>query len=1391
MDDCKDKPCALGAVCHDLVNDFECECPHGFTGKRCHIKEDLCHPNPCANGDCVDRLFDRECICHEGWTGTHCDQNIDECASAPCRNGGTCRDKENGYDCQCPPGFYGVQCQHQVNHCANAPCQNNATCLNQGAKYRCECPLGFEGTHCELEINECEEKDTCSPEGTEMCEDLINGFRCQCRHGFMGERCEIHQDQCLGEPCMNNASCIDLGSKFKCECKNGWKGERCDLEAGKCEDKPCKNEGHCVNLNDGDYFCVCAEGVSGKNCEHAPNRCIGNPCHNGGVCGDFGSKLECTCPKGFVGAGCEYELDACHHGLCQNGARCETVKNGGYKCHCPPGFTGQNCETEIDECSPHPCPINAKCIDQLNGYYCQCPFNMTGSGCDKQISTDYDLRFNDGVDAAKAAMSVPVPFSSGAFSLSLWIKFDEPHANGDVLTLYNSQTLNGPSNLTELLRVSATSCRLALFPDENPLTLHFPTNQRLNDGEWNNLIITWSAHEGAYSLVWNAIRLYADVGYGKNKQLNINAWINLGRPVDASDNDSKFVGSITRVHVWSRTLNFENDIPTIVQSCQDSPTLFSGLALHFANYDRLFGNVEKIVKSTCGRTDNQKMLLEKRNKDITIEKCPKDIFVVSPMKEVNVSWEEPVFSSMNTVDRVEKNFKNGQMFTFGEFQVLYVAYDNESNSAECSFKVHITREFCPDVQNPSHGQQFCEHWGPDLKYRACSIQCDSGFEFSEHPALFYTCAGDGSWRPRSADAFTFRYPQCSRRKPASRIVHLKINYPTVTICNIASTDTLSERLLQRIHQLHSKWKICADTSKDTCDGVNVKVQCMGEDWQRQKRETGETFGVRIDIPVQKVPVNDGKSGSRMDPMEVIQNEVFNKDLLNLEHLLPNGRPDLNSFRLDEEFRCKLGEVNVKDSCVACASGSFYDQKTQSCIQCPAGQYQPNEGQLSCLTCPGNGVTTSPGAVSSEECKPRCDAGYSLELHNGQCEPCGLGFYQPFEGSFECVPCGVGKTTLKTTSRSEEDCRDECPDGEHLTLSGACQPCPLGAYRTKGLHKQCVECPAGTTTEKVKSVRRADCNTPRCDPGQFLVTATKKCQFCPRGTFQDQPLQSTCKICPTDYTTAASGATHESQCYSTNQCATGENNCSWHAVCIDLPDDNDVPSFECKCKPGFRGNGTVCTDACLNFCLNDGICKKNNLGYVECNCKENFSGERCEIRFQPRTQKIMHATLCIGFLVFLAIVIIVAVWGIRQRFKKDDVGSIHKPVIPSMDPLDPRVNFMYANPRRSASSGGGSVRPIGFYYEDDNQPDSNEVKTMFVEETTTVVERPQPPTEEPPQETQVERFAWPAQNETNSSNNNVQNTNTEPTNVYQSRYTTSYDNDRFAAMRRHFYENRQS
>jgi hypothetical protein len=211
---------------------------------------------------------------------------------------------------------------------------------------------------------------------------------------------------------------------------------------------------------------------------------------------------------------------------------------------------------------------------------------------------------------------------------------------------------------------------------------------------------------------------------------------------------------------------------------------------------------------------------------------------------------------------------------------------------------------------------------------------------------------------------------------AERMIHIRVNYPAVTICNQASRTILSDRLLQRIHQLNHKWKLCAQTSADDlCSGAQVSVNCATEAedsnnviTKRHRRQNQQIFGVQVDVPVKRENEMKPSEGKQMDPIELIQSEVLLKDFLNLEQVLPNGRPDLNSFRIDNEFKCKQGEVNVAENCVPCSPGSFFNEKTEKCENCKMGTYQPSSGQSSCLNCAQNGVTTGSGSTSVDECK---------------------------------------------------------------------------------------------------------------------------------------------------------------------------------------------------------------------------------------------------------------------------------------------------------------------------------------------------------------------------------------------------------------------------------------
>ncbi|XP_048661022.1 neurogenic locus notch homolog protein 4 isoform X4 [Marmota marmota marmota] len=377
-----------------LPPSFFCNCPTGFTGKRCQVRlQDPCLPSFCSKrGRCHIQASGRpQCTCMPGWTGEQC-QLRDFCSANPCINGGVCLATYPQIQCRCPPGFEGHACQHDVNECFQDPglCPKGTSCHNTLGSYQCLCPAGQEGPHCELRTGPCPLAG-CSNGGT--CQLVPGGDTtfhfCLCPPGFTGLDCEVNPDDCIEHHCQNGGICQDGLGTYTCLCPETWTGWDCSEDVDECEvhgPPHCKNGGTCQNLP-GSFHCVCVSGWGGTGCEENLDDCVAATCAPGSTCIDHVGFFSCLCPPGRTGLLCHLE-DMCLSQPCHGEAQCSTNPlTGSTLCLCQPGYSGPTCHQDLDECQmaqqgPSPCEHGGSCLNTPGSFNCLCPPGYTGSRCE-------------------------------------------------------------------------------------------------------------------------------------------------------------------------------------------------------------------------------------------------------------------------------------------------------------------------------------------------------------------------------------------------------------------------------------------------------------------------------------------------------------------------------------------------------------------------------------------------------------------------------------------------------------------------------------------------------------------------------------------------------------------------------------------------------------------------------------------------------------------------------------------------------------------------------------------------------------------------------------------------------------------------------------------------
>jgi hypothetical protein len=159
---------------------------------------------------------------------------------------------------------------------------------------------------------------------------------------------------------------------------------------------------------------------------------------------------------------------------------------------------------------------------------------------------------------------------------------------------------------------------------------------------------------------------------------------------------------------------------------------------------------------------------------------------------------------------------------------------------------------------------------------------------------------------------------------------------------------------------------------------------------------------------------------------------------------------------------------------------------------------------------------------------QCEAGYSRQ--GSECVACPVATFKEFSGDTVvqsnacnvfagCCACRVNTITLATASVHAESC---------LCLPGyggpACLPCAIGYHKTTTSADECSECPAGSTTENLKSTSVQDCIAARGHYGN-LISGFQKC---PNGTYAPTTGLNHCQFCPVGSSSDA-GAISQTEC----------------------------------------------------------------------------------------------------------------------------------------------------------------------------------------------------------------------------------------------------------------------
>ncbi|KAK4305073.1 hypothetical protein Pmani_023017 [Petrolisthes manimaculis] len=138
-----------------------------------------------------------------------------------------------------------------------------------------------------------------------------------------------------------------------------------------------------------------------------------------------------------------------------------------------------------------------------------------------------------------------------------------------------------------------------------------------------------------------------------------------------------------------------------------------------------------------------------------VDWCDSPPIFLSHEEDVDVYWEEPIFSDNSGEEvHVTRSMDPGH-FPQGDTLVEYKAQDSAGNTQTCNITITVQKHACQLPVDPINGAANCTE---DPEAIFCTLTCHNGYAFAMRPQQDYFCAYDGVWLP---DDNPIPFPDCS------------------------------------------------------------------------------------------------------------------------------------------------------------------------------------------------------------------------------------------------------------------------------------------------------------------------------------------------------------------------------------------------------------------------------------------------------------------------------------------------------------------------------------------------------------------------------------------------------------------------------------------------------